>query len=73
MAPYYHSIGDFLLNILAEKGPNLENYANDMIVEVICRITNIAWFDNSPEIREIVSQAEQFLQVSFMLLYLRMH
>jgi len=34
-----------------------------MIVEVICRLTNLSWFDNSPEIRDIVTQASQFLEV----------
>jgi len=55
-------IRNYLLNFLASKGPRLQQFAVVSVVQLLCRITKYAWFDESSDsIRQIVAETRKFL------------
>ena len=54
-------IRNYLLNFLATKGPRLQPFAVTTVVQLLCRITKYAWFDESESIRQIVTETRKFL------------
>lgn len=60
--PQHVDIRNYLLNFLASKGPRLQQFAVVSVVQLLCRITKYAWFDESSDsIRQIVAETRKFL------------
>ena len=53
-----------MLTYLADKGPNLENYIVTVMIQLLCRITKLGWFDEKEELRKLIPETMKFLQVS---------
>ena len=62
-AEQWDGVKRYLLNFLAAKGPNLERFCAAAVVQVVCRITKVAWFDNE-RMRDLPGEAEKFLRAS---------
>ena len=62
-ADRWDGVKRYLLNFLAAKGPGLERYCRAAVVQVVCRITKVAWFDNE-RMRDLPGEAEKFLRAS---------
>ena len=56
--------GNYVLTYLARKGASLESYVITALIQMLCRITKLGWFDSSGALRKIVEQATTFLQES---------
>lgn len=59
-----HPSGNYVLTYLARKGASLESYVITALIQMLCRITKLGWFDSSGALRKIVEQATTFLQES---------
>ncbi|XP_047307170.1 exportin-7-A-like isoform X3 [Impatiens glandulifera] len=53
-------IRNYILNYLATRGPELENFVITSIIQLFCRITKFGWFDDD-SFREVVGEATKFL------------
>ncbi|XP_047334850.1 exportin-7-A-like isoform X2 [Impatiens glandulifera] len=53
-------IRTYILNYLASRGPELENFVITSIIQLFCRITKFGWFDDD-SFREVVGEATKFL------------
>lgn len=58
---------NYLLNYLAENGPELESFVTISICVLLSRITKFAWFDETEEHKEIVSQTRKLALVRWKL------
>jgi hypothetical protein len=56
-------IRNYILSLLATKGPRLPAYASSGLISLLCRVTKFAWFDEGDAIRQIVPAVTEFLQV----------
>jgi exportin-7 len=54
-------IRNYLMNFLATKGPGLQPFAVTAVVQLLCRITKYAWFDEADAVRQIVPETRRFL------------
>ena len=59
--PQHVDIRNYLLNFLANKGPLLQTFAVTSVVQLLCRITKYAWFDEGEPIKQIVAETRKFL------------
>lgn len=59
--PQHADIRNYLLHLLATKGPQLQAFAVTTVVQLLCRITKYAWFDEGDQIRQIVTETRKFL------------
>lgn len=51
------------MNYLATNGPDMENYVVASMIQLLCRITKLGWFDENEHIRQITSDASAFFEV----------
>uniref|UniRef100_A0A7R9U4R6 Importin N-terminal domain-containing protein n=1 Tax=Pinguiococcus pyrenoidosus TaxID=172671 RepID=A0A7R9U4R6_9STRA len=61
--PQRVDIRNYVLNYLAQKGPGLEDFVVVALVQLVCRITKLGWFDD-PAHREIADEVVKFLSAS---------
>jgi len=52
--------GNYLINYLASKGPELEPFVLGSLIQLFCRITKFGWLDDD-KFREVVKEAMDFL------------
>ena len=62
--PQRVEIRNYILNYLGSVGPNLTDYVKTSLIQLLCRITKLGWFDD-PQHREVVDAVMRFLQVRF--------
>ena len=56
--------GNYVVAFLASKGPKTEQYVTTSLIQLLCRITKLGWYDDD-RFREVVTEAANFLsQVS---------
>jgi hypothetical protein len=53
-----------VLTILANRGPTFETFAVTSLVQLLCRLTKFAWFDEGGGVRPIVKDASKFLEAT---------
>ncbi len=51
-----------MLGYLAQKGPSLDTFVCTSLIQMVCRLTKLGWFDD-PQHREITQEVTKFLQV----------
>mmetsp|Transcript_992 Transcript_992/g.1252 ORF Transcript_992/g.1252 Transcript_992/m.1252 type:complete len:1105 (-) Transcript_992:236-3550(-) len=56
-------IRNYILSYLASKGPHLDNFVITSLIQLVCRITKLGWFDDVQH-REIVDEVTKFLQAT---------
>lgn len=49
-----------MINYLATRGPELENFVIGSLIQLLCRVTKFGWFDDD-KFREVVKEATNFL------------
>ena len=59
--PLRLDIRNYILNYLASNGPKLARFVSTALVQLLCRITKLSWFDDDAH-RTIVEDAKKFLQ-----------
>lgn len=64
--PQRVEIRNYILNYLFSVGPGLTDYVRTSLIQLLCRITKLGWFDDQRH-REVVDAVMMFLQV--LLLY----
>jgi hypothetical protein len=60
--------GNYLLTLLANKGPKLLLFSVQQVISVVTRLTKYAWLDDAPTpapIRQIVAETGKFLQATY--------
>ncbi|CAL9096390.1 unnamed protein product [Musa textilis] len=50
----------YVINYLASRGPELQNFVVGSLIQLLCRITKFGWFDDD-RFREVVNEATNFL------------
>lgn len=63
--PQRVEIRNYILNYLGSVGPSLTDYVRTSLIQLLCRITKLGWFDDQQH-REVVDAVMRFLQVRFM-------
>nr|XP_018674150.1 PREDICTED: exportin-7-like isoform X3 [Musa acuminata subsp. malaccensis] len=53
-------IRNYVINYLATRGPELENFVIGSLIQLLCRVTKFGWFDDD-KFREVVKEATNFL------------
>ncbi|URE05704.1 hypothetical protein MUK42_19697 [Musa troglodytarum] len=53
-------LGIYVINYLASRGPELQNFVVGSLIQLLCRITKFGWFDDD-RFREVVNEATNFL------------
>ncbi|CAM9433954.1 unnamed protein product [Ascophyllum nodosum] len=61
--PQRVEIRNYILNYLGSVGPNLTDYVKTSLIQLLCRITKLGWFDD-PQHREVVDAVMRFLQAT---------
>mmetsp|Transcript_2983 Transcript_2983/g.6712 ORF Transcript_2983/g.6712 Transcript_2983/m.6712 type:complete len:1119 (+) Transcript_2983:545-3901(+) len=61
--PQRIDIRNYVLNYLANKGPQLEDYVTTALIKLVCRITKLGWFDDAVH-REMADDVSKFLQAT---------
>lgn len=56
-------IRNYVLNYLANKGPQLQDFVTVSLIKLVCRITKLGWFDD-PVHREMADDVSKFLQAT---------
>lgn len=56
-------IRNYVLNYLANKGPQLQDYVTTALIKLVCRITKLGWFDDAVH-REMADDVSKFLQAT---------
>lgn len=57
--------GNYLVNYLANRGPELQPFVVGSLIQLLCRITKFGWFDDD-KFRDVVKESISFLsQVTF--------
>jgi exportin-7 len=56
-------IRDHVLGMLATMGPGLKDFVVTSLVQMVCRITKLGWFDDDAH-RHIVEEASKFLSAT---------
>lgn len=62
-SPQRVQIRNYVLNYLANNGPGLEKYVSVAIIQLLCKITKLGWFDGSTH-REITGEVSKFLSAT---------
>lgn len=52
--------GNYLINYLASRGPELQSFVTGSLIQLLCRITKYGWFDDD-RFREVVKESMNFL------------
>lgn len=55
-------IRGYILNYLANRGVELEPFVVSALVKLLCRVTKLGWFDEGGKMRDIVTEAERFME-----------
>ncbi|PIA44208.1 hypothetical protein AQUCO_01700074v1 [Aquilegia coerulea] len=53
-------IGNYLINYLATRGPELQPFVIGSLIQLVCRLTKFGWFDDD-RFREVVKESMNFL------------
>ena len=61
--PQRVEIRNYILNYLGSVGASLTDYVRTSLIQLLCRITKLGWFDDQRH-REVVDAVMRFLQVS---------
>lgn len=61
-SPQRVEIRNYILNYLGSVGPGLTDYVRTSLIQLLCRITKLGWFDDQRH-REVVDAVMRFLQV----------
>lgn len=56
--------GNYILTYLARKGTMLRPFAITALIQLLCRITKLGWFDTDGQLRKVVTQTTTFLKQS---------
>lgn len=63
------SEGNHAINYLASRSADLEHFVISSLIQLVCRLTKIGWFDDD-KFKELISDSMNFLnQVSFLVLF----
>ena len=62
-APQHVEIRNYMLNYLATKGPQLQDFVSKSLIQLVCRSTKLGWFDDQQH-REITQEVTKFLTAS---------
>jgi hypothetical protein len=54
--------GNYILSYLATKGPSLQNFVCISLIQLVCKITQLGWFDD-PQHQELATDVTKFLHV----------
>jgi hypothetical protein len=57
---YAFSEGNYVINYLASRGPELEPFVLGSLIQLLCRITKLGWLDDE-RFWEVVKEAMNFL------------
>jgi hypothetical protein len=55
--------GNYILSFLANKGPSLQLHVITAMIQLLCRITKLGWFDEGHGHRKLVDEVKKFLEV----------
>lgn len=61
--PQHIEIRNYILDYLARNGPNLQDFVSKSLIQLVCRLTKLGWFDDQQH-REIVQEVSKFLEAS---------
>nr|CAD1829015.1 unnamed protein product [Ananas comosus var. bracteatus] len=61
-------IRNYVINYLATRGPELQNFVTGSLIQLLCRITKFGWFDDD-RFKDVVKEAISFLSQSSKLFY----
>ncbi|CAM9898423.1 unnamed protein product, partial [Ectocarpus sp. 6 AP-2014] len=61
--PQRVEIRNYILNYLGSVGPGLTDYVRTSLIQLLCRITKLGWFDDQRH-REVVDAVMRFLQAT---------
>ena len=67
-SPQRVEIRNYILNYLGSVGPGLTDYVKTSLIQLLCRITKLGWFDDRRH-REVVDAVMRFLQVCERFMY----
>ncbi len=56
-------IRNYVLGYLAGKGPQLPDFVATSLIQLVCRITKLGWFDDAQH-RELVEEVDKFLHAT---------
>lgn len=54
------SIGNYLINYLATRGPELQPFVTGSLIQLLCRVTKFGWFDDD-RFKDVVKESMNFL------------
>ncbi|KAH9686603.1 Importin N-terminal domain-containing protein [Citrus sinensis] len=54
------SVGNYLINYLAKRGPELQSFVTASLIQLLCRLTKFGWFDDD-RFRDLVKESTNFL------------
>ena len=54
------SEGNYLINYLATRGPDLEPFVAGSLIQLLCRVTKFGWLDDD-RFKEVIKEATNFL------------
>lgn len=54
------SEGNYLINYLATRGPELQPFVTGSLIQLFCRVTKFGWFDDD-RFRDVVKESMNFL------------
>lgn len=60
--PQRVDIRNYMMTYLAGKGPHLQPFVITALIQMLCRITKLGWFDSGGKLRTIVTMTTKFLQ-----------
>lgn len=52
--------GNYLINYLANRGPELQPFVTGSLIQLLCRVTKFGWFDDD-RFREVAKESMKFL------------
>lgn len=53
-------VGNYLINYLAKRGPELQSFVTASLIQLLCRLTKFGWFDDD-RFRDLVKESTNFL------------
>ncbi|KAH9619691.1 hypothetical protein KSS87_015760 [Heliosperma pusillum] len=53
-------LGNYLVNYLATRGPELQHFVIQSLIQLLCRLTKFGWFDDD-RFRDVVKESMSFL------------
>lgn len=59
--------GNYIVNYLANRGPELQPFVIGSLVQLLCRLTKFGWFDDD-RFRDVAKESINFLNQVFILL-----